>query len=98
MILNNGLNNLKRNKMERGGSICTTINILVIVSSFCIGLIVGVWMNKQPSKPTKQYPVRVILYGEGIQSVFNCDSATLTHAWKDGLKIEIKDVVQIKFN
>lgn len=84
--------------MERGESIRTTMGIVITLSSFFIGLIVGAWINKQPSKPTKQYPVRVVLYGEGIQSTFDCDSATLTHAWKDSVKIEIKDVVQIKFN
>lgn len=84
--------------MERGESIRTTMSIVVTLSSFFIGLIVGAWINKQPSKPTKHYPVRVVLYGEGIQSVFDCDSATLTHAWKDGVKIDIQNVFQIKFN
>jgi hypothetical protein len=84
--------------MERGESIRTTKVIVVSLSCLFIGLIVGAWMNKQPSKPTKRYPVRVILIDNSIQSTFDCDSATLTHAWKDGVKIDIQNVFQIKFN
>lgn len=86
--------------MERGESMSTTKFIVGSLGSLFVGLLVGAFLHKKDieSMPKKEYAVRVVLYGEGIQSTFDCDSATLTHAWKDGIKIDIKNVFQIKFN
>ena len=84
--------------MERGESISTTGFIVVSLGSLFVGLLIGAWINYKPSKQTKEYPVRVYLYGEQLQSYFDCDSANLNYAWKDGVKIQLKNVYQIKFN
>lgn len=79
------------------------IIILIALIAFNIyGFIVYVNLGPttKDSKPEKVYPVRVYLYGEtyGYGSSFDCDSANLNYAWKDGIKIQLKDVYQIKFN
>lgn len=51
-----------------------------------------------PRFKSKVYPVRVYLYGETFGNSFDCDSANLNFAWKDGIKIQLKGVYQIKFN
>lgn len=69
-----------------------------------VGFIIGViftlvsFATTKPIKPKKVYPVRVELYGETWQSTFDCDSANLNYAWKDGVRIQIKNVYEIKFN
>lgn len=85
--------------MERGESISTTGFIIVSLGSFFVGLLVGALLNKKDveAMPKKEYPVRVYLYGEQSNSYFDCDSANLNYAWKDGIKIQLKDVYQIKF-
>lgn len=76
------------------------IIILIALIAFNIyGFIV--YVNLGPttnSKPEKVYPVRVYLYGETFGNSFDCDSANLNFAWKDGVKIQLKNVYQIKFN
>lgn len=84
--------------MERGESISTTWFIVVSLGSIFIGLLVGAWINRQPPAPTKEYPVRVYLYEEMRTISFECDSANFNYAWKDGVKIPLKNVFQIKFN
>ena len=83
---------LKTNKYE----------IIVLISLFIATLwaysIYADEHQTKDSKPEKVYPVRVYLYGEQLQSYFDCDSANLNYAWKDGIKIQLKDVYQIKFN
>jgi len=74
------------------------IIILIALIAFNIyGFIVYVNLGPtKDSKPEKVYPVRVELYGEWNNS-FDCDSANVNYAWKDGIKIQLKDVYQIKF-
>lgn len=75
------------------------VHILIIVISLAlIGSLFGIFLQKlKDTKVEKQYPVRVYLYGEQSNSYFDCDSANLNYAWKDGIKIQLKDVYQIKF-
>jgi len=81
---------LKTNKYE----------IIVLISLFIATLwaysIYADEHQTKDSKPEKVYPVRVELYGEWNNS-FDCDSANVNYAWKDGIKIQLKDVYQIKF-
>lgn len=81
-------------------SITTTQFIITSCASVFCGLLVGAFLHKKDveAMPKKEYPVRVYLYGEQLQSYFDCDSANLNYAWKDGIKIQLKDVYQIKFN
>lgn len=83
---------LKTNKYE----------IIVLISLFIATLwaysIYADEHQTKDSKPEKVYPVRVYLYGETMGSSFDCDSANLNFAWKDGIKIQLKKVYQIKFN
>lgn len=76
--------------------------IIVLISLFIATLwaysIYADEHQTKDSKPPKVYPVRVYLYGEQVNSYFDCDSANLNYAWKDGIKIQLKDVYQIKFN
>ena len=82
--------------MERGESISTTGFIVVSLGSFFVGLLVGAWINRQPPAPTKEYPVVVRFNGEAFDNIY-CDSANLNYAWKDGIRIPLKNVYQIKF-
>ena len=86
--------------MEKGESMSTTKFIVGALGSLFVGLLVGAFLHKKDveAMPKKEYPVRVYLYGEQLQSYFDCDSANLNYAWKDGVKIQLKDVYQIKFN
>lgn len=76
------------------------IIILIALIAFNIyGFIVYVNLGSTTdSKPPKVYPVRVYLYGDQLNSYFDCDSANINYAWRDGIKIQLKDVYQIKFN
>ena len=73
------------------------ILLIVLITAWGITIYMNVYATKD-SKPEKVYPVRVYLYGETMGSSFDCDSANLNYAWKDGIKIQLKDVYQIKFN
>lgn len=74
----------------------TKIYILSLIVAFAAIIFVGIFSIKD-NTPTKEYPVRVYLCGEWNNS-FDCDSANLNFAWKDGVKIQLKNVYQIKFN
>lgn len=76
------------------------IIILIALFAFNIyGFIVYVNLGSTTnSKPEKVYPVRVY-YDDGSLSHqhFDCDSANLNFAWKDGVKIQLKNVDEIIF-
>ena len=82
---------LKINKYE--------IIAFVMIAILIIWAIVLFHRINQPknTKPEKVYPVSVYLYGETMGSSFECDSANFNYAWKDGIKIPLKNVYQIKF-
>ena len=69
------------------------LSVIVVVATIIFVSI----SSRKDNTPTKEYPVRVYLYGEW-SNYFDCDSANLNYAWKDGIKIQLKDVYQIKFN
>ena len=76
-----------------------TIAFVMIAILIIWGIVLFHRINQpKNTKPEKVYPVRVYLYGEQLQSYFDCNSANLNFAWKDGIKIQLKDVYQIKFN
>ena len=83
--------------MERGESISTTRFIIVFFGGLFIGLSIGAWINGEPSATTKEYPVVVRFNGEPFGNIY-CDSANLNYAWKDGIRIPLKNVYDIKFN
>ena len=73
--------------------------VFIVLVALTIWAVVFVHKHQtKDSKPEKVYPVRVYLYGETMGSSFECDSANFNYAWKDGIKIQLKDVYQIKFN
>lgn len=85
--------------MERGESISTTGFIVVSLGSIFIGLLVGALLHKKDveAMPKKEYPVVVRFNGEPFGNI-HCDSANLNYAWKDGIRIPLKNVYDIKFN
>lgn len=86
--------------MERGESISTTKFIVGSLGFLFLGVLAGAFLHKKDleAKSEKVYPVRVY-YDDGSIShhYFDCDSANLNYAWKDGVKIQLKDVDQIIF-
>ena len=86
--------------MEKGESMSTTKFIVGSLGSLFVGLLVGAFLHKKDveAMPKKEYPVSVY-YDDGSLSHqhFDCDSANLNFAWKDGVKIPLKDVTQIIF-
>lgn len=80
-------------------------NPLIIVFSLTTLYLLGfsyVIFKAEKHNPTKQYPVEITLYGEQTQSTFDCDSVTnegvFQYAWKDSVRIPLKNVFEIKFN
>ena len=86
---------MKSNNNNEMKAFVIAIIILLII---CLIVLVKDIHPPIPRFKSKEYPVRVYLYGEQFNSYFDCDSANLNYAWKDGVKIQLKDVNQIKFN
>jgi hypothetical protein len=76
-----------------------TIAFVMITILIVWGIVLFHRINQpKNTKTEKVYPVKVELYGDEYNSYFDCDSANLNYAWKDGVKIQLKGVYQIKFN
>ena len=69
---------------------------------FIVGVLYETYKSVNGKTPTKHYPVKVTLYGEQVWSSFDCDSVTnqgvFQYAWKDSVRIPLKNVYEIKFN
>ena len=74
------------------------VSLLIL---FVLGLLYAI-SKLVKHNPTKEYPVRVVLYGELHHSTFDCDSVTnegtFQYAWKDSVRIPLDNVFEIKFN
>ena len=72
--------------------------LIIIISLALIGSLFGIFLQKlKDTKVEKQYPVIVRFNGEPFDNIY-CDSANLNYAWKDGIRIPLKNVYDIKFN
>ena len=76
--------------------------LFIGIGMFTVGALYENYKSVNSKTPTKDYTVRVVLCGEGFHSTFDCDSVTnegtFQYAWKDGVRIPLKNVYEIKFN
>ena len=76
--------------------------VIILLILFVLSLLLYAISKLVKHNPTKDYPVRVVLYGELHHSTFDCDSVTnegtFQYAWKDSVRIPLDNVFEIKFN
>lgn len=74
------------------------IAALIIAATITITMYI---VSKSPSKPTKHYPIELLLHwstkAQGGYPTMECDSIKGDTVYKDGNSIVVKNIVNIKF-